>query len=64
MRRISRRLFLASSAAAAAALPVIGRGRLDAMQNANPVFRHGVASGDPLSIASCCGRVSRRRETS
>ena len=49
MRRISRRLFLASSAAAAAALPVIGRGRLDAMQNANPVFRHGVASGDPVS---------------
>ncbi|MCC7126488.1 MAG: alkaline phosphatase D family protein [Acidobacteria bacterium] len=49
MRRIPRRLFLSTSAAAAAALPVFGRARLDAAQNANPVFRHGVASGDPLS---------------
>ena len=49
MRRIPRRQFLACSAAAAAALPILGRDRLAAMQNANPVFRHGVASGDPLS---------------
>lgn len=49
MRRIPRRLFLSASAAAAAALPVIGRARLDAAQNADPVFRHGVASGDPLA---------------
>lgn len=48
MRRISRRGFLASGAAAAAALPIIGRARLEAMQVADPVFRHGVASGDPL----------------
>jgi alkaline phosphatase D len=48
MRRIPRRLFLSSSAAAAAALPIIGRARLEAMQNTDPVFRHGVASGDPL----------------
>lgn len=48
MRRLSRRHFLAASAAAAAALPIVGRERLLAIQNANPVFRHGVASGDPL----------------
>lgn len=48
MRRIPRRLFLSTSAAAAAALPVIGRARLDAMQHTDRVFRHGVASGDPL----------------
>jgi alkaline phosphatase D len=48
MRRIPRRLFLSSSAAAVAALPVIGRARLEAAQNSDPVFRHGVASGDPL----------------
>ena len=48
MRRIPRRLFLATSAAAAAALPVIGRARLEAAQNTDGVFRHGVASGDPL----------------
>jgi alkaline phosphatase D len=49
MRRIPRRLFLSASAAAAAALPVIGRARLEAAQNSDPVFRHGVASGDPLA---------------
>jgi alkaline phosphatase D len=49
MRRISRRCFLSTSAAAAAALPVIGRARIEALQHAPPVFRHGVASGDPLA---------------
>jgi len=48
MRRIPRRQFLSVSAAAAAALPVIGRARIEAAQNADRVFRHGVASGDPL----------------
>ncbi len=45
MRRISRRLFLSASSAAAA-LPLIRTVRLDAQ--VEPVFRHGVASGDPL----------------
>jgi alkaline phosphatase D len=46
MRSISRRGFLASSSAAIGALPLIRS--LDALaQAANPVFRHGVASGDP-----------------
>jgi alkaline phosphatase D len=49
MRRIPRRRFLASSAAVAATLPIIGRTRLEAVQNTAPVFRHGVASGDPLA---------------
>ena len=45
MRRVSRRDFLAASVAAGAmvrSLPAIG-------QTADPMFRHGVASGDPLS---------------
>ena len=46
MRRISRRLFLSTSSAAAA-LPLIRTVRLDAQ--VEPVFRHGVASGDPLT---------------
>jgi alkaline phosphatase D len=46
MRRISRRLFLSASSAAAA-LPLIRTVRLDAQ--VEPVFRHGVASGDPLT---------------
>ena len=46
MRRISRRLFLATSSAAAA-LPLIRTVRLEAQ--VEPVFRHGVASGDPLT---------------
>jgi alkaline phosphatase D len=45
MRRISRRLFLSTSSAAAA-LPLTRTVRLDAQ--VDPVFRHGVASGDPL----------------
>jgi alkaline phosphatase D len=35
--------------AAAAALPIVGRHRLDAQLSTGPVFRHGVASGDPLA---------------
>jgi alkaline phosphatase D len=49
MRRIPRRHFLAWSAAAAAALPIVGRDRASATQDGDTVFRHGVASGDPLA---------------
>jgi alkaline phosphatase D len=48
MRNISRRGFIATSGAALGALPLIRS--IDALsQVTNPVFRHGVASGDPLS---------------
>src|SRR6185503_1374130 len=48
MRNVSRRGFLATSSAALAALPWVRS--VDALaQVTNPVFRHGVASGDPLS---------------
>ena len=48
MRKVSRRGFLASGGAALGALPLIRS--IDAFsQVTNPVFRHGVASGDPLS---------------
>lgn len=48
MRKVSRRGFIASSGAALGALPLIRS--IDALAQAtNPVFRHGVASGDPLS---------------
>src|SRR5215218_943536 len=47
MRNISRRGFLATSGAALGALPMIRS--IDALaQVSNPVFRHGVASGDAL----------------
>ncbi|HWI17173.1 MAG TPA: alkaline phosphatase D family protein [Vicinamibacterales bacterium] len=47
MRNISRRRFLSTSGAALGALPwVRSIGAL--AQVTNPVFRHGVASGDPL----------------
>lgn len=47
MRRVSRRDFLATSSVALGALPLI---RATAFaQTADAVFRHGVASGDPLS---------------
>ena len=47
MRNISRRGFIATSSAALGALPLIRS--VDALaQVTNPVFRHGVASGDPL----------------
>jgi alkaline phosphatase D len=48
MRHISRRGFLTTSGAALGALPFVRS--IDTLaQAANPVFRHGVASGDPLS---------------
>jgi alkaline phosphatase D len=48
MRNISRRGFIKSSGAALGALPLIRS--IDALsQVTNPVFRHGVASGDPMS---------------
>ncbi len=47
MRSISRRGFIATSGAALGALPFVRS--IDALaQVTNPVFRHGVASGDPL----------------
>jgi alkaline phosphatase D len=48
MRKISRRGFMATSGAALGALPLIRS--IDSLaQVTNPVFRHGIASGDPLS---------------
>jgi alkaline phosphatase D len=48
MRHISRRGFISSSGAALGALPFVRS--IDSLaQVTNPVFRHGVASGDPLS---------------
>jgi alkaline phosphatase D len=48
MRHISRRGFLSTSGAALGALPFVRS--IDALaQVANPVFRHGIASGDPLA---------------
>ncbi len=47
MRNISRRGFIAASGAALGALPFVRS--IDTLaQVTNPVFRHGVASGDPL----------------
>lgn len=48
MRHISRRGFLSTSGAALGALPFV-RSVDSLAQVTNPVFRHGVASGDPLS---------------
>jgi alkaline phosphatase D len=48
MRHISRRGFITSSGVALGALPFV-RSIGSLAQVANPVFRHGVASGDPLS---------------
>ncbi len=48
MRTVSRRSFFKASGAALGALPLVRS--IDSLaQVANPVFRHGVASGDPLS---------------
>jgi alkaline phosphatase D len=48
MRTVSRRGFFKTSAAAVGALPLVRS--IDALaQVTNPVFRHGVASGDPLA---------------
>jgi len=47
MRNISRRGFITTSGAALGALPLLRS--IDSLaQVSNPVFRHGVASGDPL----------------
>ncbi|HEX8027590.1 MAG TPA: alkaline phosphatase D family protein [Vicinamibacterales bacterium] len=48
MRMISRRGFIASSGAVLGTLPFIGSVE-GLAQATNPVFRHGVASGDPLT---------------
>src|SRR5262245_40750033 len=48
MRTLSRRGFLKSSSLAIGTLPLI-RSVDTLAQAANPVFQHGVASGDPLS---------------
>ena len=48
MRTVSRRGFFKTSASALGALPLVRS--LDSLaQVTNPVFRHGVASGDPLA---------------
>src|SRR5688500_11403375 len=48
MRTVSRRGFFKASGAALGALPLVRS--IDSLaQVTNPVFRHGVASGDPLS---------------
>jgi alkaline phosphatase D len=47
MRNVSRRGFLSTSGAVLGALPFVRS--IDSLAQAvNPVFRHGVASGDPL----------------
>jgi alkaline phosphatase D len=48
MRNISRRGFLTTSGAALGALPFV-RSVDSLAQVTNPIFRHGVASGDPLA---------------
>src|SRR5262245_27864167 len=48
MRHISRRGFITSGGVALGALPFV-RSVDSFAQATNPVFRHGVASGDPLS---------------
>ncbi len=48
MRTVSRRGFFKASGAALGALPLVRS--IDARaQVTNPIFRHGVASGDPLA---------------
>jgi len=50
MRRVSRRDFLATGGAALGALPLVGHAQgLAPSAPANPVFKHGVASGDPMT---------------
>ena len=49
MRRVSRRTFLSGTSVAIGALPWIRPFAAAAAQVADPLFRHGVASGDPLS---------------
>ena len=47
-RRFTRRDFLTASAVAIGSAPLLGVGRIFARQGSEAVFRHGVASGDPL----------------
>jgi alkaline phosphatase D len=48
MRKVSRRAFISSSGVALGTLPFVRS--IDSLaQVTNPVFRHGVASGDPLA---------------
>jgi alkaline phosphatase D len=46
--RFSRRDFLAASAVAIGSAPILGVERVFARQGSEAVFRHGLASGDPL----------------
>src|SRR5687767_14837056 len=63
MRTVSRRSFFKTGGAALGALPLVRS--IDALaQVTNPVFRHGVASGDPLSDRVILWtRVTPREET-
>src|SRR5512145_1125753 len=48
MRTVSRRTFFKASGSALGALPLVRS--IDSLaQITNPIFRHGVASGDPLA---------------
>jgi alkaline phosphatase D len=47
-QRFSRRDFMASTAIAVGSAPLLGIGLVYARQGSEAVFRHGVASGDPL----------------
>ena len=56
----SRRDFLGAAALLGASpilTPLDPFLRLAAAQDGRAVFLHGVASGDPLAIASCCGHA-------
>lgn len=48
MTRFTRRDFLTATAVAIGSVPLIGVDRVFAVQGSDAVFRHGVASGDPL----------------
>jgi len=48
MPRFTRRDFMTASALALGSVPLIGVDRVFARQSSDTVFRHGVASGDPL----------------
>ena len=48
MLRFTRRDFMTATAVAIGSVPLIGVERIFAEQGSEAVFRHGVASGDPL----------------
>src|SRR5262245_44509490 len=48
MARFTRRDFMTATAVAIGSVPLIGGERVFAQQGSEAVFRHGVASGDPL----------------